>query len=147
MMFDLHNNVMPVRAIPPATLNQAGSPEYLVGTDIDLLGYLSAEVVVDYGAIDEIGTSPVGSAAINIKLEHSDDGITYTAVVLAEVLGPASVTGGIVATVTTDTALSRIGYIGGKRYLQVTLQPVGLTNGGPVGAWVIKGNPRHGPAS
>ena len=32
-----------------------------------------------------------------------------------------------------------------ERFLRVTLVPTGLTNGGPVSAWIAKGSPRHAP--
>ncbi len=45
----------------------------------------------------------------------------------------------------TDNEFFEVGYVGGKRYVRPTLVRTGLTNGGPVAAWVVKGNPRHGP--
>ena len=64
---------------------------------------------------------------------------------LADVIGPASVSGGIVSSVTTDAAPVEVGYLGEKRYIRLTLKPTGLTNGGPIAALVIKGHPRHAP--
>ena len=69
----------------------------------------------------------------------------YAEVGLAEVIGPSAVTGGIVASTTTDGNFLEVGYLGAKRFLRVTLVPTGLTNGGPVSAWVAKGSPRHAP--
>ncbi len=85
-----------------------------------------------------------------MKLEHADDDGTgapgaYANVGLAEVIGPSAVTGGIVASTTTDGNFLEVGYLGGKRFLRVTLVPTALTNGGPVSAWVAKGSPRHAP--
>ncbi len=80
-----------------------------------------------------------------MKLEHSDDDSTYSNVALADVLGPSSVSSGVVASSTTDQTFLEVGYVGGKRYIRVTLVPTGLSNGGPVAAWVVKGHPRHAP--
>ena len=150
MQFDLHNNIAHVTAIAPQTLAQAASPEGLQSGNIDLQGFHSAEVVAYLGDIDELGGSPVGDAKVQLLLEHADDDGTgspgtYAAVALADVLGPSAVTAGIVATSTTDSGFLEVGYVGGKRFIRVTLVPTGLTNGGPVAAWVVKGDARHAP--
>ena len=150
MQFDLHNNIAHATAINPQTLAQAASPEGLQSGDVDLQGSQSAEVVAYLGDIDELGGSPVGDAKVQLLLEHADDDGTgspgtYANVALADVLGPSAVTAGIVATSTTDNGFLEVGYVGAKRFIRVTLVPTGLTNGGPVAAWVVKGSPRHAP--
>ncbi len=145
-MRDLHSNVAHVAAVNPQTI--AGSN--LASGDIDLNGFNAAEVAVYLGDIDELGASPVGAAKLDVKLEHAEDDGTgspgaYADVTLADVIGPSSVTSGIVASTTGDNAVLEVGYLGDKRFLRVTLQPTDLTNGGPVAAWVVKGAPRHAP--
>lgn len=145
-MRDLYNNVLPVRALQIQTI-AAGA---LNTGDVDLQGFESAQLVVEFGDIDEMGASPVGGAQIDVKLEHADDDGTgsagaYADVVLSDVVGPASVAAGVVASPTTDTALVRFGYVGGKRFIRVTLTPSGLSNGGPVGVLVLQGHPHHAP--
>lgn len=149
-MRDLHSNVAPVQALAAQTINQGTGA--LVSSDVDLAGFNAAQIVVHYGAIDEMGASPQGAAQIAIKLEHADDDgtgspDTYAPVTLADVTGVASVAGGVVATVTSDLAPTGFGYLGDKRFVRVTLTPTGLTNGGPVGVIVNKGHPRHAPAA
>ena len=109
-MMDLHNNVDHVIAVTPQTIVNSGSPENLVSGDIDLQGFNSAEIVAFLGDIDELGGSPVGTAQLEVILEHADDDGTgspgtYAAVALADVIGPSSVTSGIVATTTTDAKI------------------------------------------
>ena len=145
-MRDLHNNIAHVAAVTPQTI--AGSN--LVSGNIDLAGFNAAEVVAYLGDIDELGGSPVGDAKVQMLLEHADDDGTgspgtYANVALRDVLGPSAVTAGIVATSTTDNGFLEVGYVGGKRFIRATLVPTGLTNGGPVAAWVVKGNARHAP--
>ena len=138
----------PVRAIRPQTINQATSPEYLVSSGVDLRGFDSAMVVVEFGDIDEMGTSPVGTAKIDVKLEHSDDNSDWSSVSSNDVdNGDVTVTGGVVATTQTDVSLLKVGYIGSKRYIRVTLSPLGLTNGGPVTALVVKGHAHLTPVA
>ena len=145
MQYDLHNNIAQVAAINPQTLAQTVSPEGLVSSGIDLQFFSSAELSVFVGDIDEMGSSPVSDAKIQVRLEHSDNDSTYTDVTVTDVLGPSAVSGGFVSETTTDTEIIEVGYVGGKRYIRVSLIPTGLTNGGPVAAWVVKGNPRHAP--
>ena len=150
MQYDLHNNLDFVSAIVPQTLAQTASPEGLQSANIDLQFFSSAEVVAYLGDIDEMGTSPVADAKVQMILEHADDDgsgspDTFAAVALADVLGPTAVSGGIVATSTTDNTFLETGYVGGKRWIRATLVPTGLTNGGPVSAFVVRGSPRHAP--
>ena len=144
-MYDLQNNLAEVFAISPKTIANSGSPENLVSASIDLQFFNSAKVSMYLGEIDELGGSPVGTASLTMLLEHSDDDVTFTNVALADVIGPTAVTAGIVLTTTGDQQILDVGYIGDKRYLRVSLIPLGLTNGGPVAAWVTKGHPRHAP--
>ncbi len=145
-MRDLHNSIAHAVAVAPQVISGSN----LASGDIDLLGFNSAEIVAFLGDIDELGGSPVGSAKLEVKLEHADDDGTgapgaYANVALADVLGPTSVGSGVVASTTTDQNVLAVGYVGDKRFVRVTLVPTGLTNGGPVSAWVAKGHPRHAP--
>ena len=149
-MRDLHNNVVPVQALPAQTISQ-GTGALNTGA-VDLKGFAAAQVVVHYGNIAEMGASPVGSAQIAITLEHADDNGsgapgTFSNVTAADVTGVAGVTAGVVATVTSDLAATSVGYVGDKRYIRATLTPTGLTAGGPAGVVVNKGHPRHAPAA
>ena len=146
MAMDLYNNVLPVRAIQAQNITSSN----IASGDIDLAGFEAADLVVDFGDIAEMGTSPEGAAKIDIHLEHAAaDGTgsagTYADVAVTDVVGAASVTGGIVATTTTDASLIHRGYRGGKRFIRVTLEPTGLTSGGPVVAIANLGHPRHAP--
>ncbi|RMD62208.1 MAG: hypothetical protein D6826_07960 [Alphaproteobacteria bacterium] len=147
-MQDLHSNVAPVQALPAQTINQATGA--LVSADVDLAGFNAAQVVVHFGDIVELGASPVGSAQIAVTLEHAGDDGTgapgpYSAVAAADVIGVAAVSGGIVATVTSDLVPMSVGYVGDRRFIRITLTPTGLTSGGPAGVIVNKGHPRHAP--
>lgn len=122
----------------------------LTGVGVDLKGFNSATVVLVMGDIDEMGGSPQGSAKIDVQLQDSDDNSTWSNVTDGDVVdlsGVSSVTGGIVASTSDDRTPVAVGYVGERRYLRAILQPTGLTNGGPAGAVVIKGQPRHAPAT
>jgi len=144
MSLDLTNNLDIARSVRPQTISNATGAR--TGSSVDLQGFESAAVAVEFGDIDELGASPVGSATIDIELEHSDDNSSWSDVALADVVGPTSVTNGIVASPTTDASVYRAGYRMTKRYLRVILTPTGLANGGSIAAFVIRGCPRHAPA-
>jgi hypothetical protein len=145
-MRDLVNSV----AFGDSVAIQTITGSNLTGTGIDLAGFNSATVVLVMGDIDEMGASPVGSAKIDVQLQHSDDNASWSDVAGGDVValnGVGSVSSGIVASASDDRTPVDVGYVGDKRYLRAILQPTGLTNGGPAGAIVIKGHPRHAPAA
>ena len=142
-MRDLYSNVTEVQAIAPQTITGSN----IASSGIDLDEFNSAMVLVHLGDIAEMGASPEGAAKIDVHVEHSDDNSTFTDVELKDVVGPSSVTSGIVASPTGDLTVLQYGYVGDKRYLRVTLEPTGLSSGGPVAVSVAKGNARHGPAN
>jgi hypothetical protein len=109
---------------------QALVPQVLAATDtsaaIDLLGFDSAMVVINTGAI-------VSAGDFTAKLQESDvSGSGYTDVAAADLTGtlPASL---------TASGVFKQGYIGNKRYLKlVTTKNSGTSIA--VGAVVVKGN-------
>jgi hypothetical protein len=144
-MRDLVNAIAFANSVTPQTI--AGAD--LTGIGVDLAGFGSATVVLVLGDIDELGGSPVGSAKIDLRLQHSDDNASWSDVTDADVIGLSgvtAVTNGVAASTTGDAVPVDVGYVGDRRYLRAILQPSGLSNGGPAGAIVIKGHPRHAPA-
>ena len=114
--------------------------------DIDTRGFDSAMFAVVFGDIDEMGGSPLGGAKVDVHVEHAaDDGSgapgSYADVAAADVDGDdISVSSGIIASLTDDRTAYSFGYTGSKRFLRVTLEPTGLTNGGPVGLVLMQGH-------
>lgn len=135
-MKDIHSGMSVAVAIGNEVLSADNTPPA-----IDLIGYNAAEILL---AIGVGGISFSGTNKIEFKLTHSDDGSTYTAVELKDVLGVASVgDGGIIKALTSAHAAAaayRFGYKGGKRYLKL-LADFGGTHGTgtPIAALVIKG--------
>lgn len=85
-----------------------------------------------------------------LKMEHSDNGSDWTACALADVLGAASVTSGVVKEWTAAKAAASVhsfGYIGGKRYSRMTADFSGTHGAGTaVACVVVKGHPEISPA-
>ena len=149
-MRDLHSNIGVVQAITPQVVNSGGGP--VASGVLDLIGFNSAEFVVGFGSSGEPLTPMV---KFDVTLEHADDdeanpgtvGV-YANVDASDVLG-AVPTDGVVLTVDSveksDRAY-RVGYIGYRRFLRVTITPsAGNANGTPVSVQLVKGHPSIAP--
>lgn len=151
-MRDLHNNLAVVHAISAQVVNTGGGA--VNSGDLDLRGFESAEFLVNFGANG--GDTLNGTNKFTVTLEHSaDDGAGspagYAAVGANDVLGVTPDVSGVVLTVddaAEDAASYRFGYIGGKRFVKLTITPNGtLANGNPVAANLVKGHPDYKPVS
>jgi hypothetical protein len=138
-MYDLSNKTAAVVSLAPA--NRTADTD---GTGVDLQFWESALVVAQVGTE---GDTLSGSVKIDLKLEHSDDNSTFTAVAQADVTDATIASGGIFATIDANAeapAIFQLSYIGSKRYIRVVDDRTGThTNGTPTSAIVVKGNPRH----
>jgi len=137
-MRDIHNNIAIVEAIANKTHDDDNTP-----TAIDLQGYESAEVVMHIGVG---GITFNGTNKVEFKLTHSEDDSTYTDVTIGDVDGLSSVAeGGIIKSLTLAhdaSDVTKVGYIGGKRYLKLLADFSGAHGTGtPIGAVVVMGNP------
>jgi hypothetical protein len=146
MFRDLASNLAAAQAVAVATLS--ATPAALT---VDLQGYDAAAFYIATGVG---GITFTSSNYINWTLQHSDDGTTYANVAATDINGadaPTTVTSGIVKSLVAAHAtaeVNEIGYIGGKRYLQLT--PVfGGTHatGTPLAAVCVKGMPRYRPTA
>lgn len=143
-MRDLVSSLALAVAIPSATLSADNTP-----AAIDLSGFESAVLAIHVGVGGIIFS---GTNKIEFKLTHSDDDTTYTAVEDGDVQGVATVgAGGIVLALTAEHAaasVTKVGYVGGKRYLKLLADFSGTHGTGtPIGAVVIKGHSRYAPAA
>lgn len=143
-MRDLFHNLGIEEAIPPAVFGADNTP-----AAIDLLGFESALLSIHVGVG---GITFSGTNKIEFKLTHSDDDSSYSAVADDDVLGLSSVgAGGIVLALTTAHAaasITRVGYVGGKRYLKLLADFSGTHGTGtPIAATVIKGHAHERPVA
>lgn len=136
---DLHNNIE-----IDTILHPIGIAATAVYTDIDLAGFNSAELVIDIG-LDAALTS---EANWTFKLEDSDDGTTYAVVTDVDMLGVTGIVTGLILDInstTLDNTIYHYGYVGGKRYLQLTVTEAGTALTGPMCIMIIKGHPLDAP--
>lgn len=141
-MRDLHNNLGLSIALPAAEYDADNTP-----AAIDLLGFESALIAISVGVG---GITFSGTNKIEFKLTHSDDDDTYEAVTIDDVQGLSAVgTGGIILALTSAHAspsVTKVGYVGGKRYLKLLADFSGTHGTGtPIAALVVKGNAHERP--
>lgn len=129
-MKDMHNNIKVVAAIAPAVKTDAEN-----GAAIDLLGFGSAEIVVNTGAL-------AGAGDFGFKLQHSHTTTSgdFVDVPAADLLGTAP------AAAMTAASVYRVGYVGSRRYIRVAT----IDNGGTslaIGGVAILGDPAIAPVA
>lgn len=118
-MRDLYNNLAVAQSVAPAVQTATAT-----GTAVDLLGFNSAMIVINCGAI-------AGSGNFTPKLQESDDNSTFTDVAAGDLHGS------FVSALAAATVY-KVGYRGVKRYIR----PVLTLNSGTsiaAGVTVIKG--------
>lgn len=142
-MRDLTNSLAIVDAIAPAVYAADNTPVV-----IDTAGYNSAMLALHIGVG---GITFTNTNKIEFVLTHSDDDTTYEAVTDDDVQGATGITGGIVKALKTAHAaadVTKIGYIGYRRYLKV-LADFGGTHGTgtPIAVSAILGRPHSAPVA
>lgn len=135
-MRDIHSSQKPVQSLKPATRTADAS-----GTGVDLQGFEGANVQYDFGTS---GDTLSGTVKLQATLDESDDNSTFTAVASDDIIGTLP----LVDDPAEDDAIHQVGYRGNKRYIRAGFDFTGThTNGIPCATTVVKGAPRHGPAS
>lgn len=135
-MRDLHNNIDVRVAIDPydhATGDAAKTTEIL-----DLQGYESAELILQFGSIAD------ADATFTVELAESDDSAMTggTAVADANLLGTEREATPLFS---DDNKVLKLGYTGNMRYIQATITPSGNTGACLMsGVWVL-GHPANAP--
>jgi hypothetical protein len=128
-LYDLHTTMFTKNAIPPLSFS-GDAP--ITSASIDLIGYNALEFVLNLGAITP-GT--IGNTfSVTLTENDLDDSGSATPVPVQYVLGSADFTG-------LDGGNDfRIGYIGKKRYVWLTVTPAGNTTA-QIGCVAILGVP------
>ena len=139
-MKDLYNNIDVAQSIAPV-VGQSGSAPTAV--EVDLAGCNAAVFLISTGVE---GSSLSGSNYWTWTMEHADDDGTgvagsYANVAAADVQGvtPSS---GVVLTIDADAEtpqITKIGYVGGKRFVKITTAETGTAPDLPQEVIVVKG--------
>ncbi|TGQ19317.1 hypothetical protein [Mesorhizobium sp. M00.F.Ca.ET.217.01.1.1] len=128
--FDLHNHINPKRGISPVAAAQTDNTA-IVSQIVDTLGYGSVEFLILTGSLAD------ADATFTVLVEHGDqsnlsDAATPSA---GELLGTAALAS---FTFADDDKVFKIGYVGSKRYVRVTITPANNTGNACVaGVWLL----------
>lgn len=136
-MKDLHNNIAVRRAISPVSVSDNTAQ---VSQIIDMQGYKSLEFVILAGSLAD------ADATFAVLVEDGDasDLTGGAAVADDQLLGTES---GASFTFAADDTVRKIGYVGSKRYVRLTLTPSGNASAAVVGAVAVLGHKDLGPES
>jgi hypothetical protein len=126
-MKDLYNHIDVAQSLAPATRTANAD-----GSGVDLQGF--------EGAVIEIVTGTITDGTHTFEVQESDDNTTFTAVDDADLQGTEPV-----VTNADGNKVYKIGYLGTKRYVRVSVTVSGATSGGAYATNVIKGYARKKP--
>jgi hypothetical protein len=143
MAWDLHSNIKRVRSISPVAVGTTGTGQ--TGKIVDRAGYEAVEFEFDYGSITAT------NAVFTVVVKEGDTTGAMTSIADANLIG-TELAAGIAAAATRTSGVSknvskRLGYIGRKRYVQVSKLSSTITAATPVAATVLLGLPRHAPVA
>jgi hypothetical protein len=133
-MQDLHNNIKVVPALTPRAA--IATDTTTVGTAVDLQGYESCEFLIASGVLTDGSYTPL--------IEESDDNSSYSAVADADLLSTEAAEA---FALTDDAEVHKIGYVGHKRYVRLSLVSATTTSGGFLAAIAVLGHARHNPVA
>lgn len=138
MKFDLHNHINLKRGISPAAA--ATDNTAFVSQIVDTRGYGSVEFAILTGSLAD------ADATFTVLVEDGDAAnlSDAAAVADAELLGTEALAS---FTFSDDDKVFKIGYVGNKRYVRVTVTPANNTGNAFVsGVWIL-GNPTLFPTA
>lgn len=138
MLQDLHNNVKISRAISPVAAAQTDNTA-VVSTIVDTANFASCEFALALGSIADV------DATFTILVEDgaASDLSDNAAVADDHLLGTESPA----FLFSDDNKTYKIGYIGPKRYVRVTITPAANSGNFCHSALWIQAHPRNGPQS
>lgn len=136
-----HENIKAMLALSAVAAGATGSS---AGKIIDRKGYAGVEFIVGYGAITTTGS------VVTALVKEGDVTGTLTSVADGDLLGTEALVGLAAGARTSGTGqqvVKRIGYKGGKRYVQLTLTNSGTTSAGIMWADAILHTPEAAPVA
>ncbi|TPM58982.1 hypothetical protein FJ959_08900 [Mesorhizobium sp. B2-2-4] len=129
-MRDSYNDIGFIQSFAPAARNATAN-----GTGVDLLGFSGAVLVIHAGAWTD-GTH-------TFDIQDSDDNSTFASVAAGLYQG----TKPVVSSSGTASKVYKVGYLGAKRYLRVSVTVAGATTGAVYGASILLGHAATKPVA
>lgn len=111
-----------------------------VSAIIDTAGYNAAELVMQTGALSDADAT----FAVTITESDASNMAGATAVAASQLVGTLALASFDFA---TDSKVRKIGYIGTRRYVQVTVTPTGNTGNLFMSGMAVLGYPATGPTA
>ncbi len=136
-MRDLHNNIDVRRAISPLTGTDNTA---FVSEIIDCQGYDGCEFAIATGTLADVDATFTALMEEGAASDLSDN----TSVADGHLLGTEA---GASFTFAEDDEVLKIGYIGSKRYIRLTVTPAANTGSAPISAVAIMGFPKLAPVA
>jgi hypothetical protein len=132
---DMHNNIQPD---PALVIQDIVSDTTTVGIIIDTSGFESVEFVILSGFLRD-------GAYVPLIQDGDDSGLSDAAAVSDTFLLGTESAASFAST--DDDKTKRIGYVGKKRYVRLSIVSTSVLDGGYLSAVAIKGNPSNAPTS
>jgi hypothetical protein len=129
-MQDLHSNIKVVPALTPRAA--IATDTTTAGTAVDLQGFEACVFAIASGVLTDGSYTPL--------IEESDDNSSYSAVADADLMSTEAAEA---FAATDDAEVHKIGYIGHKRYVRLSMVAASTTSGGFLAAIAILGHARH----
>lgn len=136
MKNDLFNSINPIRGISPVSVSDNTAQ---VSEIIDMQGFNSLTWLIALGALAD------ADATFTVLVEHGDAANLSDAAAVpdTDLLGTEALAG---FTFADDNATRKIGYIGSKRYVRLTITPANNTGAALIAALAMLGHPNIGPS-
>ena len=135
-MRDLANNIQAKRVLSPVSVSDNTAQ---VGQVIDLAGYNSATMLINIGSVADADT------VVTALLEESDaSGSGFSAVADTDLIGTELLAG---FQYDDDNEVRKLGYVGSKQYIRLTLTPANNASAMVISAMAILGHPAIAPVT
>lgn len=134
-MRDFHNNIKAESALNTTAIS---SNTTTAGNIIDMQGYGAAEFIIQSAALTDGAYTPLLQEGAAANLSDA------TIVAAADLLGTIA---GASFALADDHVVKKIGYIGNKRYVRLSMVSTSVTTGGTVSAVCVKGRAADKPVS
>lgn len=137
-MRDLANSIHAVRAISPAAAVADNTP--IVSQIVDHAGFQSLVFFIQTGALAD------ADATFAVTMQHGDAAnlADAAAVPAAQMTGSLAQAGFNFA---ADDSVRKVGYVGSKRYVRLTITPSNNTGNAFISALAVLGDARFSPTS
>jgi len=134
---NIASNVLVKRAISPVSVADSTAE---VSEIIDTNGYNSAAFFISTGSLADTDAT----FAVLVEEDTASGFGTATAVADADLDGTEA---GAAFTFADDDEVRKIGYLGGNRYIRLTITPTGNASAALMAAVCVLGSPRAAPVS